>query len=1146
MADKLAVIQSEETIKELEAIEKKTVELTTAFNELVKTSDKISAGLLSGRPKDFVASNSELIKQQKEIIRLKKELEQLNQQELRTEQQLERNRQAKANADNAEIRLSQQKERQLAREQAKLQAAESLYKRVEAKLKDVTQRYNELATKKELGIRLTEREELSLNRLTAKQQHYDRVLKAVDATAGKYNRNVGNYKSGFDALGNSVAQITREAPAFAVSMNTGFLALSNNIPILAEAIQQARIQNEQLIASGQKGVPVWKQLAGALFSWQTALSVGITLLTVYGDDIMKFISNLFNMRTATDLLRESQDKLHESMADNASKSVVSFKSMQSEWNSLAGSLQAKNKWIQDNADKFHNLGIEVTNTAEAERLFGAQSDKFIEVLYLRARAAGAAQAAVETYKEALIEQRKQEKAFGITGWKSAVNTFLSTTIGWRPFNYFDKNREDKLQFKAAEELIKEEQTLMKEADALMKKIGIKDYKKTKKTREKKYRGASLTGEQRDALMDMEAVRDNFLAANELAFLQGLKTEKQYLEDMLKIQTDYHNKKIAYLKSGNAKERQLEARSRLDREKEIKETQKKIFELDYKQNEDLYKQRQNQLETQSKELENIDYLTDLQRLKKQVELDNQMISEAEKHWKEQIKIAKEAAQDTIEIERKRDEELNKLQLNRNQRLKAMPGALRSEFESRNTINANIDEANYEAERGRIERNRDLSDRQRSLELSRLELAYTINRLNKERQIKSELFASLSLKAQMGTITQKEAEELSKIRVDLEKSNNELQKAENDLNNLDFKFIVEGLSPVVDLIKSGFNDLGLDNIANQFTSLYDKLIKEGKEFKLTNEEIFKAAAAVIADFSNQLIENQKNRTIAALDEQLTYSQQKTEQEIGFIQSRLEYLNNLQDATEEQIVERNRLEDEARALREQQEMREKMIAKQKAKALQQAQAQQTLISGAQGAVMAYLSQLIPGVPSSIIRAQIAAAATLGFAALQSALIMSKDPVPQYYVGRDGGKAEWAYTQEKGREIITDKHGNIKSLGHDKGATMTWLDEGDKVYTAEETKKLLQNMDNAEIGTKLFRKIAREGSAMPIFVNNQPDNSDKIIKGVGSEFERVIRKYDKTNAYRNENGDLVIERGNRIPEVRRVKKEKINIIINNKNERD
>lgn len=92
----------------------------------------------------------------------------------------------------------------------------------------------------------------------------------------------------FSALSNSVNQITRELPAFTYSAQTGFMAIANNIPILTDAIARLRAENEQLRASGQKTTPVWKQLIGSLFSWGTALSVGITLLTVYGKEIGAF------------------------------------------------------------------------------------------------------------------------------------------------------------------------------------------------------------------------------------------------------------------------------------------------------------------------------------------------------------------------------------------------------------------------------------------------------------------------------------------------------------------------------------------------------------------------------------------------------------------------------------------------------------------------------------------------------------------------------------------------------------------------------------------------------------------------------------------------------------------------------------------
>ena len=53
----------------------------------------------------------------------------------------------------------------------------------------------------------------------------------------------------FNALGVSLQQVVRELPAFSMSVNTGFLAISNNLPILADAIASARKENEALKAS---------------------------------------------------------------------------------------------------------------------------------------------------------------------------------------------------------------------------------------------------------------------------------------------------------------------------------------------------------------------------------------------------------------------------------------------------------------------------------------------------------------------------------------------------------------------------------------------------------------------------------------------------------------------------------------------------------------------------------------------------------------------------------------------------------------------------------------------------------------------------------------------------------------------------------
>lgn len=111
-------------------------------------------------------------------------------------------------------------------------------------------------------------------------------LKAIDAKLGNHTRSVGNYASGWNGLSNSINQLTREAPAFANSMQTGFMAISNNIPILVDELINLKKANADVVKGGGQAKSMFSSVASAVFSWQTALSVGVTLLTIYGKDLI--------------------------------------------------------------------------------------------------------------------------------------------------------------------------------------------------------------------------------------------------------------------------------------------------------------------------------------------------------------------------------------------------------------------------------------------------------------------------------------------------------------------------------------------------------------------------------------------------------------------------------------------------------------------------------------------------------------------------------------------------------------------------------------------------------------------------------------------------------------------------------------------
>lgn len=155
-----------------------------------------------------------------------------------------------------------------------------------------------------------------------------KIMKA-EAAMGDHRRNVGNYASAFNNLGFQVQQVARELPSLTMGPQQFFVAISNNLPMLADAYAETiannkklREENLKLAADQQKQViPAWKQMLKSIVSWQTAIVVGITLLITYGKEIGEFISGLFKGKKAIDAISLSTEQ-YQNAIDNANKSAA--------------------------------------------------------------------------------------------------------------------------------------------------------------------------------------------------------------------------------------------------------------------------------------------------------------------------------------------------------------------------------------------------------------------------------------------------------------------------------------------------------------------------------------------------------------------------------------------------------------------------------------------------------------------------------------------------------------------------------------------------------------------------------------------------------------------------------------------------------
>lgn len=158
----------------------------------------------------------------------------------------------------------------------------------------------------------------AMEALKSKIRELQEQLRLLDETA----RNTDTVPAGaaqagrqYNGLHMSVQQIARELPAATMGLNMFFLAISNNLPVLTDEIKRAKAANEELKASGQSTVPVWRQLISSIFSWQTALMVAITVLSMYGKDIVSWVGSLFKSKDALEETRREQERLNKSMAD---------------------------------------------------------------------------------------------------------------------------------------------------------------------------------------------------------------------------------------------------------------------------------------------------------------------------------------------------------------------------------------------------------------------------------------------------------------------------------------------------------------------------------------------------------------------------------------------------------------------------------------------------------------------------------------------------------------------------------------------------------------------------------------------------------------------------------------------------------------
>lgn len=333
---------------------------------------------------------------------------------------------------------------------------------------------------------------------------YQQMIKLQEAT-GNYRLSVGHYQKTWDGLGISISQVVRELPAAAVSLNTFFLGISNNMPMVIDEINRLRKKNELLRAEGKETVSVTKSIVKSLFSWNTALVVLLTVFSMYGKEIITWIDRTFAGRDAAksfeDALEDLNDELGKGSTGSYGQQIAVLRRLSENWKDLGDNIKAQTQWIKDNEKEFSKLGIAIDSINDANNAFVDNTESVVAAYKARAKAEAALNVVSQQYQKLLVAENKAElekvREYGF--FDKTINYFkaLWGGISGPDSDLSLETRLKKQRQRNVESLQKDADVLEKEvesyfnvwkfyedqADALFKEIGLEEsHKEDKKGR----------------------------------------------------------------------------------------------------------------------------------------------------------------------------------------------------------------------------------------------------------------------------------------------------------------------------------------------------------------------------------------------------------------------------------------------------------------------------------------------------------------------------------------------------------------------------------------------------------------------------------------------------------------------------------------
>lgn len=379
-------------------------------------------------------------------------------------------------------------------------------------------------------------------------------------STGKHTLSVGNYKQAFDGLGFSISQVARELPSLAISANTFFLAISNNIPMVIDEIQKLRAANEASAKAGEAQVSITGKLVKSLFSFNTVMVLILTAFSIWGKDITNWIGSLFTgekrVENLTSSLKHMADAMQNARLETAKETVklnVLYKTATNNSKSTSERTKAVKALKKEYPEYFKNLTDEEIKLGKASKAYKEATKAITE----NAKARVALDKITELQKEFIdLDQKrigaltKQVQAQGELAkaekYTAKVSSTITATSNQAASQYYaatasnvNKLRDNIKEYgEEAENLAKRQTVLSKSMENLTKLVNVDSLtggKGDTKEQKEKYDLTKKYEESRIALIiDARVKEENEIreaARKELSELKKKTTEQQRATQM---------------------------------------------------------------------------------------------------------------------------------------------------------------------------------------------------------------------------------------------------------------------------------------------------------------------------------------------------------------------------------------------------------------------------------------------------------------------------------------------------------------------------------------------------------------------------------------------------------------------------------------